>query len=129
MPTIVFHGDADTTVHPANGEHLFEAGAPIDAIRPGTNPGGRAWTRRVRFDSQGRPVAEHWQVHGAKHAWSGGSSGGSYTDPAGPDATAAMLDFFWAHAVGPPSRLTRWSARCRCPAPARPTHLRCFGPA
>ncbi len=103
VPTIVFHGDADATVHPANGERLFAAAGPMDAsvqTQTGKEPGGRSWTRRVRFDGDGKPVAEHWQVHGAEHAWSGGSRKGSYTDPGGPSATSAMLDFFGI-AAGP----------------------------
>ncbi|HYD75808.1 MAG TPA: PHB depolymerase family esterase [Ramlibacter sp.] len=96
VPTIVIHGDADKTVHPSNADHLFAAEADW-RTESGSVPGGRSWTRRVRLDADGKRMAEHWLVHGAKHAWSGGSRKGSFTDPAGPDATAAMLDFFWEH--------------------------------
>ncbi|WP_427912549.1 extracellular catalytic domain type 1 short-chain-length polyhydroxyalkanoate depolymerase [Ramlibacter sp. MMS24-I3-19] len=98
LPTIVFHGTADRTVHPANGEQV---------VRPFTNeaatesspraPGRRPSTRRVWQDANGTIRAEHWSVQGAPHAWSGGSARGTYTDPAGPDATAEMLRFFLAH--------------------------------
>ena len=97
VPTIVFHGDADRTVHVANGRQAFAAGAATGTVREeeaGSSAGGRRWTRHVQRDAKGDVVAEFWELHGAGHAWSGGKRGGSYTDPAGPDATAAMLRFF-----------------------------------
>jgi poly(hydroxyalkanoate) depolymerase family esterase len=95
-PTIVFHGDQDTTVHPVNGEQVIAAsaaGATPEFVRARSG-NGRAYTRGIYRDAGGRVVAEHWLVHGAGHAWSGGNPRGSYADPRGPDATRAMLGFF-----------------------------------
>jgi poly(3-hydroxybutyrate) depolymerase len=104
-PTIVFHGDRDTTVHPGNAERLIEQVAPVRSpffsrpMPPTVEKGeakGRAYTRTVRRDSAGRPAYEHWLVHDTGHAWSGGNWRGSFTDPKGPDASRAMLHFFSA---------------------------------
>jgi len=100
VPTIVFHGDRDGTVHPRNGEQVLhqragEAGRAT--VRRGQVSGGRSYTRSVYRDAEGRPVAERWVVHGAGHAWSGGSPRGSYTDPHGPDASSEMVRFFLEH--------------------------------
>jgi poly(hydroxyalkanoate) depolymerase family esterase len=100
-PTIVFHGDADGTVHPANGEHVVagrvgraDAAPEVDRQRAG---GGRSYTRSVHRSAEGAVLAEHWVVHGSGHAWSGGSRAGTYTDPSGPDATEEMIRFFLQH--------------------------------
>jgi len=93
-PTIVFHGDADTTVHAVNGDRIFEAAglsARPDAQRAATH------SRRTWVDAQGAERGEQWTLHGGGHAWSGGDLAGSYTDPRGPDASAEMLRFFLRH--------------------------------
>jgi poly(hydroxyalkanoate) depolymerase family esterase len=101
VPTIVFHGDADGTVHPRNGEVVFEQAAQAVAggeaiTERGRSAGGRDFTRRV-ISSDATPVIEHWLIHGAGHAWSGGDAAGSYVDPEGPDASREMLRFFKHH--------------------------------
>ena len=89
IPTIVFHGDADTTVHPSNGQYAT-AGAEVHSETG--EAGGRSYTRsRCR----GASLLEHWLVHGAGHAWSGGDGNASFADPKGPDATGEMLRFFF----------------------------------
>ncbi|GJD63482.1 extracellular catalytic domain type 1 short-chain-length polyhydroxyalkanoate depolymerase [Methylobacterium frigidaeris] len=101
VPTIVFHGDGDKTVHPLNGERVIAQampGAPLrETVTRGEAPGGIAYTRRVHADAEGRGIVESWLLHGAGHAWSGGSPDGSYTEPRGPDASAEMLRFFLEH--------------------------------
>lgn len=95
-PTIVFHGDEDAVVHPSNGEHVVAASAgalPSEHQRERSR-NGREYSQRRYRQADGRVVAEHWVVHGAGHAWSGGSAQGSYTDAQGPDATEEMLRFF-----------------------------------
>ncbi len=115
VPAIVFHGDRDTTVHPCNGDEVIAQCAPTHAGREATPadgrtprvsvergqvPQGHAYTRTIYHDSEGNPLVEQWLVHGAGHAWSGGSPRGSYTDPKGPDATLEMLRFFDQHPQG-----------------------------
>jgi poly(hydroxyalkanoate) depolymerase family esterase len=104
VPTIVFHGDRDTTVHPNNGERIIEQSAkattPTTKVLRGRVPHGHAYSRTIFTDGDGRAISEHWNIQGAGHAWSGGSPAGSYTDPRGPDATREMLRFFLEHSLG-----------------------------
>ncbi|CAN7654732.1 extracellular catalytic domain type 1 short-chain-length polyhydroxyalkanoate depolymerase [Massilia sp. LjRoot122] len=98
VPIIVFHGDRDTTVHPANGDELVAQvrakGARRTAVEPGQVPNGHAYTRTMHHHDDGSVHAEHWLIHGAGHAWSGGDARGSYTDGKGPDASREMMRFF-----------------------------------
>lgn len=110
VPMILFHGDNDTTVHPSNGEELMAqasraAGAASNDKTFAAyaqqsergDAGGRTYTRVSARDGTSKTVLEHWVVHGAAHAWFGGSADGSYTDPHGPDASREMVRFFLQH--------------------------------
>ncbi len=95
--TVVFHGSADTTVHPSNAQRLIDRARGADAgpaqITRGTD-GGRGWQRAVFAGPDGVARAENWQIDGAGHAWSGGDAAGSFADAAGPDASDRMVRFF-----------------------------------
>jgi poly(3-hydroxybutyrate) depolymerase len=102
IPLILFQGDQDTTVHPRNAEEFIRqwAGAPDHppvAATQGQVAGGRGYSCAVYQNPSGQPFVEWWTIHGAKHAWSGGSRHGSFTDPAGPDASRELLRFFREH--------------------------------
>jgi poly(hydroxyalkanoate) depolymerase family esterase len=95
---IVFHGLADSTVHPVNGGRI------LDEAERGAGPlkrndldwgseAGRV-SRTVLEDPEGRPVVERWLVEGGGHAWFGGDPRGSYTQSVGLDASRVMVRFF-----------------------------------
>ena len=52
-------------------------------MQHGRVPGGHAYSRTLHADARGQTILEQWVIHGAGHAWSGGSPAGSYTDPPG----------------------------------------------
>ncbi|CAD6534874.1 hypothetical protein LMG28727_03160 [Paraburkholderia kirstenboschensis] len=98
-PVIVFHGDADATVSIRNAAQLvdgFSARPHDGGEQRRADAGGRACTVSRLVSADGID-AELWTIHGAPHAWAGGNARGSYTDPAGPDASAEMLRFFLEH--------------------------------
>ena len=103
---IVFHGDHDRTINVKNGAFIVEqmvigrpgGSSPRTSTHEGAAPGGRVFTHTVYTDAAGHSVGEHWVLHGAEHAWSGGSSAGSFTDTEGPNASEEMVRFF--HSLG-----------------------------
>ena len=118
VPTIVFHGDLDTVVHPSNGKAVHvQAQRPTrrastaiaspphrsSKMRTAEGPDGRAFTRTSQT-TDGVPQTELWMVHGAGHAWTGGSPDGTYTDTVGPDASREMMRFFLQQRLEPATR-------------------------
>jgi poly(hydroxyalkanoate) depolymerase family esterase len=103
-PMIVFHGDMDATVHHTNGAAVVQQSLASCRLAQDVQDfalseesgevAGRRFTRSIHRGKTGKVVAEHWTVHGMGHAWSGGTSRGSYTDTNGPNAGREMLSFF-----------------------------------
>jgi poly(hydroxyalkanoate) depolymerase family esterase len=107
VPVIVFQGTADTTVNDVNGQQIIgqwtetddRASATIGAgaATQGT-AGGKSFTLTTYTDAKsGDAMLEYYLVTGLAHAWSGGSTAGTFTDPDGPDATKLMWSFFAAN--------------------------------
>ena len=100
VPTIVFHGDRDSTVAARNGAAIVagiveRADGSLERVESGESvAGGRAYSRIVYAGAGQPPLVEQWVLHGAGHAWSGGDPRGSFTDGSGPDASAEMIRFF-----------------------------------
>lgn len=103
IPVIVFHGARDAVVLPINGaqaarqwqytndyadDGMLNGSLILDTAR------GEGFTRTIVRSKDHRVVVEYWLVDELGHAWSGGSTEGTYTDPSGPDATREMLRFF-----------------------------------
>ena len=118
VPSIVVHGSADHTVAPINGEQVLRQSmaanrladprrCDFDPARPSATeqlqaPGGLKYTQSRWLDVRGTLMHEAIVVEGLGHAWSGGTSGGSFTDPRGPSATEAIWRFF-ARATAEPA--------------------------
>ncbi|MDB5687360.1 MAG: esterase, depolymerase family protein, partial [Rhizorhabdus sp.] len=79
VPTIVFHGDQDRTVNPANARGFLDrlsrsSRLPLlTRVKQGRSSGGRDFTRTSHADAKGTVMLEDWVVHGSGHAWSGGT--------------------------------------------------------
>jgi poly(hydroxyalkanoate) depolymerase family esterase len=116
-PIIIFHGDNDSTVNASNGEQMMQQNAdqslpgglhdtsripPHVIVQQGQVPNGYRYTCTSRHQGDEKILAEHWIVHGGGHAWFGGSTSGSYTDPNGPDASREMLRFFYGQSPPAP---------------------------
>ena len=106
LPTIIFHGTADKTVHPDNSDHITDAAlaglsaAGLKLVKtqtPMSHHSEQKIERIVYSTADGKPYIENWRIDDGAHAWSGGDASGSFTDPEGPSASAAMLSFFLQH--------------------------------
>jgi poly(hydroxyalkanoate) depolymerase family esterase len=102
-PLLVIHGAADAVVNVQNGRQLARqwAGGARPASSARGESGGRAFSVDAYGGAGGAPVVELMLVEGLGHAWSGGSSDGTYTEAAGPDASAHLLRFLLRHRRAP----------------------------
>lgn len=110
MPAIVVHGSEDRRVAFVNADQVFDqyliyndladdglknGSFPYGSrrVREGAVPGGRAY-RIEDAEIAGAAIVSRITVFGMAHAWSGGAPITPNGDPAGPDATSAIWDFF-----------------------------------
>lgn len=116
MPVIVIHGLEDPVIPYRCGTlalaqwldanrliaaraHRSAAARTRASLVRARVPGGHEYTVTSYRDALGCTVAQLWSVAGMGHTWSGGSRDAAvaqYSDPAGPSAAAAAMDFFAA---------------------------------
>ncbi len=113
-PMVVFQGSRDLTVRPATAARLTTQWLTVAAAAHGpddprrvvrsrsstSETGGRTASMTRWYSARGRTVLESWLVDGLAHAWSGGLTQGSFSDPAGPRATTRMWRFLSAQRLG-----------------------------
>ncbi len=93
-PAFIAHGEGDSILIHRNGELLARQwAAALSATGEAEKSGAVGATVRA-FTRDGHVMVEWWSLEGVGHAWSGGSAEGTFTDPSGPDVTAAMVRFF-----------------------------------
>lgn len=106
IPGIVFQGGTDAVVNSRNAEQLVSQLSALrrqtleqKAIAPAEESGVSAEGYHYRHvtHGSGNGTVELWLVQELGHAWSGGSSDGTFMDSRGPRATNEMLRFFLAH--------------------------------
>eukprot|EP01125_Pyxidicula_operculata_P015058 TRINITY_DN508_c0_g1_i1.p1 TRINITY_DN508_c0_g1~~TRINITY_DN508_c0_g1_i1.p1 ORF type:complete len:532 (+),score=125.15 TRINITY_DN508_c0_g1_i1:1319-2914(+) len=114
VETLVVQGSADYTVYPVNGDQSVvqwivandnglgggristTPTQTLNGVAPGS--GGKSYTDKYYNDIEtGATLVRYIYVTGMGHAWSGGSSSGSYTDPTGPDASLIMINYFLSY--------------------------------
>ncbi len=108
VPTLVIHGESDQVVAPINGAqaakqwfltNAMAKGQVLDTTSGGTDrvvteEGGYRVTRSTYRAKDGMPLSWLVMVRELGHAWSGGSTEGTFTDAKGPLASALVVDFF-----------------------------------
>ena len=104
VPTLVIHGDDDSTVHPRNAEQIIEQlrafaqclGKSSDPIVESSemrvSSADRAYSQRDYLHNR-RILLRKIIVEGMGHAWSGGDARHPFNDAAGPDASRLIWDF------------------------------------
>jgi poly(hydroxyalkanoate) depolymerase family esterase len=109
LPVLVIHGGTDAVVSVRNADEattqwvglhnlLGDGSAPLreQPERVGTDGGytvrSTEWT-----SSSGTPLVTRIRIEELGHAWSGGSTTGTYTDPKGPDVSRLIAAFCARH--------------------------------
>jgi poly(hydroxyalkanoate) depolymerase family esterase len=104
VPTLVIHGDDDSTVHPRNADqiveqlrafaqHLGKSSGPLtESPELRVLSTDRAYRQRDYLDRK-RILLRKIIVEGMGHAWSGGDERHPFNDGAGPDASRLIWDF------------------------------------
>ena len=114
IPVIIVQGAADGVVRPVNATNTRDSWFAMNALAAGDRTaatpivrrttaaaGGLAYTKECvgSATADGTCAVVVVMIDGLGHAWSGGSSSGTFADERGPDATAEILSFLLARSM------------------------------
>lgn len=117
LPTLVIHGGRDAVVSARNADEVAaqwvgvhdalrarqgEAALAADAAASTRTENGYTVNERTWRDQQGKARVTLVRVEELGHAWSGGSTAGTFTDTKGPDASRLIATFCSANSKGAP---------------------------
>ena len=103
LPALIIHGERDSTVHPANADHLVQQFRTLAAHDSRTGPLLEVEERRIvdqdrayrQWDylGNGQVLLRKIVIEGLGHAWSGGDERHRFNDAAGPEASRLIWEF------------------------------------
>lgn len=104
VPTVVIHGLQDRIVNPANAAQVVEqccalaeygvSPAQHIEIRERRWAAGERQCLQMDYTLGGAVVVRKIMIDGLAHAWSGGDATYAFNDPASPDSSAMIWEFF-----------------------------------
>lgn len=108
IPALVLHGVKDRVVNINNAEGLTKQLLYLNGLKLDTKPTitqhnkgtAQAYTKKVYYDKDAKPIIERHDIKELDHAWGGGDPSLPFNTAQGPSSSETVLRFFYEQATG-----------------------------